>query len=63
MLLGQGACAPPLREEVGGVIVVVINYRTGTSDLPLRERPRGVSVGYGTPTTLVVEMIVRFEVR
>jgi hypothetical protein len=45
------------------VIVVVINFGTGTSDLPLRERPRGVSVGYGTPATIVVSLIVRFVVR
>ena len=31
-----------------------------TSDLPLRERPRGVPVGYGAPATIVVTVIVRF---
>jgi hypothetical protein len=44
------------------VVYVVINRGTGTSDLPLRERPRGVSVGYGTPATIVVSLIVRFVV-
>jgi hypothetical protein len=58
-----GNYAVPLRKEVGSAVLVVINSGTGTSDLPLRERPRGVSVGYGTPATIVVTLIVRFLVR
>ena len=56
---------PPAQEEVGvgAVVLVVINFGTGTSDLPLRERPRGVPVGYGAPATIVVTVIVPFVVR
>jgi hypothetical protein len=63
VLLGQGAYAPRSERGGGRVVYVVINRGTGTSDLPLRERPRGVSVGYGTPATIVVTPIVRFVVR
>ena len=45
------------------MVVVVINSETGTSDLPLRERPRGVPVGYGAPATIVVTLIVPFVAR
>ncbi len=62
MLLGQGAYAAPLRKAVLGALFVGINRVARTSDLPLRERPRGVSVGYGTPATIVVNVIVRFAV-
>jgi hypothetical protein len=63
VLLGQRAYAPAQGRGGSRLVYVVINRGTGTSDLPLRERPRGVSVGYGTPATIVVKMIVRFVVR
>jgi hypothetical protein len=65
VLLGQGAYAPRSgkRWGWGRVVLVVINFETGTSDLPLRERPRGVPVGYGAPSTIVVTVIVPFVVR
>ena len=64
-VVGPGGLRPPLRKRWGWgrVVVVVINSGTGTSDLPLRERPRGVPVGYGAPATIVVNVIVRFVVR
>ena len=59
----RGADVPRSGMRWGRVVLVVINSGTGTSDLPLRERPRGVPVGYGAPATIVVSLIVRFVVR
>jgi hypothetical protein len=62
-VVGPGGLRRPAQVEGGPRGLGCHQVKIGTSDLPLRERPRGVSVGYGTPATIVVKMIVRFVVR